>query len=1119
MSNPRMQCIILPLAGEQAAQSAGAWIAGHKAELHDQFAALPAVHFASLSLLPPLPGVAGALPALMLEVAVDEGIDQKALVSLLLSRGPGIFAPLLAACGIGLPGGPAEMLAEIRRRLLGHCDPAAGGFVGVRDFSRAEIEHAHALFMKARDLFTPGAAAPAVPAGQAVDGPGDPVQAAMDLVDRACPGPVPAQRRRSLWRRPWMSRPLKAFAIAGLLVAGPVRAAGFGVTGLLASVCVSLLTLLVGLAAFMLLGPALLVALLGVLSSATAATVALLAIPPYLGVIPVAALALLLAPIGFALFGAALTASLAKAGTVQRFMTLAAGVGAAALAVMQLAGVPIRRLLAALRDFAALGSRDCFRILAGPGLSATIAAAVPAAMVILAAALVATFFAGVLSPLIVFAGTGIVVAWIVARTRSGSISVTFLIVALAVAALLYLDKERAASWPGERFSLLDIAPAAVVAAIACASIAILAYLFGKWNKTRPLLSSIVATALILALGWLTLPHLPPGGHAGVATGGTKTVAAYGQFLVVPSTIWLTLAGAAYFNWRIGSTIGALAAFFLGMAGAKLAPFFASSPVLAHIAAEAPVPLAGISVGMLLVGAGGKRIRDAGKREPRVLAGMGCAWLAVVAGVVGGAALLARADSPGPLVPGCIAGGLLVSVVLLCTLRTLVGAVLALSFIGGAAWYGANYNAASPWLVTLDVATAFAACMAVFIAGASGFRMIFGSMNTRDLASFVGSAVVLLLAVLVLGANCFPGTAHSCAPVLTWVARAVQSDLNAALLVVLLSLGILYAIGAISESLGAVALLSAGLVIAVPVATLGVGYGILAAALPLLDKDYSGILFYGTLNVPIAVSWVAEFDHALAILKLALLLTAPFAALAVLAAAFMMARAPLSWLERAGAPVNAELQATRQTHPSILACEAGLANRMQHMISVTEIRQPAWFFAPILRYVLWVVNTVGHIWCTDGRLGDAPGIHFGHWHVIDNGRRLVFCSNFEVPFGGYLDDFIRGARNGVNLVWRCTELPLRNPACEGHPGVTLARSFPPTAFGILGGCANEQWFKTYARESMIPHLFRFEAYSDSYNDIARAARFCDALRAIRAAGALGERPSPLALDQIVRALES
>ena len=86
-------------------------------------------------------------------------------------------------------------------------------------------------------------------------------------------------------------------------------------------------------------------------------------------------------------------------------------------------------------------------------------------------------------------------------------------------------------------------------------------------------------------------------------------------------------------------------------------------------------------------------------------------------------------------------------------------------------------------------------------------------------------------------------------------------------------------------------------------------------------------------------------------------------------------------------------------------------------------------------------------------------------------------------------------------------------------MTLARSFPPTSFGILGGCENEQWFKTFARESMIPHLFRFEAYSDSHNDITRAARFCDALRAVRAAGTLGEKPSPLALDQIVRTLES
>jgi hypothetical protein len=208
----------------------------------------------------------------------------------------------------------------------------------------------------------------------------------------------------------------------------------------------------------------------------------------------------------------------------------------------------------------------------------------------------------------------------------------------------------------------------------------------------------------------------------------------------------------------------------------------------------------------------------------------------------------------------------------------------------------------------------------------------------------------------------------------------------------------------------------------------------------------------------------------------------------------------------------ELRAGHQVHASVDACEAALAaaGRPNHMFSLTEIRRPYWLNSLMLRFFLRLVTTLGHILFTEGKLARAEGIRFGHWHVLGGGRRLLFCSNFDGGFGGYLDEFINGASEGVNLFWRWTELLRRPAAVSGHPEVSRMRKFPPTRRLVYGGCKYEQWFKTYARDSMLPHLYRFEAYVYSAKDVERAGRLRDALFGLRTA---------VNDDIVIRALES
>ena len=209
------------------------------------------------------------------------------------------------------------------------------------------------------------------------------------------------------------------------------------------------------------------------------------------------------------------------------------------------------------------------------------------------------------------------------------------------------------------------------------------------------------------------------------------------------------------------------------------------------------------------------------------------------------------------------------------------------------------------------------------------------------------------------------------------------------------------------------------------------------------------------------------------------------------------------------PHEDDVPRAQQVDPSIERCEAELVRDTAHMISLTDLRGPQQSSARWTRLILGIVTFFSRIFFTEGRLGDAPGIHFGHWHVIDNGRRLLFCSNFDGNFGGYLDDFINGASMGTTLAWRWTELNRRVAAAAKQPAVPEPRAFPPTRFLAFRGVKCELKFKSYARDSMLPHLYRFDACRLTMDQIDRATALRNAL--------FGPR-SECEDDKIMRAIE-
>jgi hypothetical protein len=130
----------------------------------------------------------------------------------------------------------------------------------------------------------------------------------------------------------------------------------------------------------------------------------------------------------------------------------------------------------------------------------------------------------------------------------------------------------------------------------------------------------------------------------------------------------------------------------------------------------------------------------------------------------------------------------------------------------------------------------------------------------------------------------------------------------------------------------------------------------------------------------------------------------------------------------------------------------------HMASITIVK-PGWLRRTALWSVLWAINLLARARATHGELSGIPSIHFAHWSMIDNGRRLLFLSNFDGSWENYLDDFIDKASIGLTGVWSNT------------------LNFPRTYFLIFGGAKDGPRFKAVARDGQTVTNVWYSAYRD------------------------------------------
>ncbi len=133
--------------------------------------------------------------------------------------------------------------------------------------------------------------------------------------------------------------------------------------------------------------------------------------------------------------------------------------------------------------------------------------------------------------------------------------------------------------------------------------------------------------------------------------------------------------------------------------------------------------------------------------------------------------------------------------------------------------------------------------------------------------------------------------------------------------------------------------------------------------------------------------------------------------------------------------------------------------VQNALTTLNVMKPGSLRMWLIKFVFSVV-TLGARWeFNKGYLGGIPSIHFAKWFLIDNGRRLIFFSNYDGSWENYLSDFVDKAAVGLTAVWSNTI------------------NFPKTKFLFCKGARYETAFKIFARTSNLSTHVWYSAYAD------------------------------------------
>lgn len=129
-----------------------------------------------------------------------------------------------------------------------------------------------------------------------------------------------------------------------------------------------------------------------------------------------------------------------------------------------------------------------------------------------------------------------------------------------------------------------------------------------------------------------------------------------------------------------------------------------------------------------------------------------------------------------------------------------------------------------------------------------------------------------------------------------------------------------------------------------------------------------------------------------------------------------------------------------------------AGVVQNQITVISPIKPQILPQILVRLILGVANRNAR--ASYGSLSGLTTIHFARWVIIDNGKNLLFESNFDGSWENYIDDFVDRASVAMNGIWA---------NAVGYP---------------IGGCRDIESFKQIIRDHQVPTQVFYSAYPEA-----------------------------------------
>jgi hypothetical protein len=134
------------------------------------------------------------------------------------------------------------------------------------------------------------------------------------------------------------------------------------------------------------------------------------------------------------------------------------------------------------------------------------------------------------------------------------------------------------------------------------------------------------------------------------------------------------------------------------------------------------------------------------------------------------------------------------------------------------------------------------------------------------------------------------------------------------------------------------------------------------------------------------------------------------------------------------PSVAEARAVAKHVESLMTYSGFFVQNQLSLVSLVKLGRLRWL---VMRIVLLYVRFRTYYLDVFGKLDGLPSVHFAQWNLIDDGRRLLFLSNYDGTWEAYLGDFVDFAYKGLNAIW------------------SNVVGFPPTRWLAFGGASGAQ----------------------------------------------------------------